>query len=458
MSIDFRTLAQKQHTYFKSGATRSYKFRIEQLKAFRAAIKRNEQKLNDALYADLNKSPHEIYMTEIGPALSELRFIKNHLKQWMKPKPVPGMLFSFPSSGEVIREPYGTALIISPWNYPFWLSTVPVIGAMAAGNCVILKPSELTSNTSSVMKKMFEETFSHEYFAVVEGDAEVSRQLINLPPDYIFFTGSTRVGKIVAQSAARNLIPFTLELGSKSPCIIDETANIKLSVRRMMWGKAITSGQTCVAPDYLLVHEKIINAVVSETRKVLEDFYPGGALNDPHYPCIINEKNYSRLIHLMESGNILLGGKTDAGKRKIEPTLLGGVSLDDAVMKEEIFGSLLPVISFNSVEDVIQAVNHNPNPLSLYIFSKNKKFQRRLLQEISFGGALINDTIEHLGNHYLPFGGIGGSGLGAYHGKFSFDAFSHKKAVMNKGTWIDLNFRYKPYSSIKEKVMRAFLR
>ncbi|MFI5134557.1 MAG: aldehyde dehydrogenase family protein, partial [Chitinophagales bacterium] len=340
----------------------------------------------------------------------------------------------------------------------FWLSAVPMIGAMAAGNCVILKPSELTLNTSSVMKEMFDETFPAEFVAVAEGDAEVSQQLLNLPPDYIFFTGSTAVGKIVAQTAVKNLIPFTLELGGKSPCIIDETANVKLSVKRMMWGKVITSGQTCVAPDYLLVHEKILNEVVREIKNVLGKFYPGGAINDPDYPCIINEKNYSRLIRLMPSGKILLGGKTDDSKRKIEPTLLGEVSLDDAVMKEEIFGSLLPVIPFNSADDVIHAVNQNPNPLSLYIFSRNKKFQHRLLKELSFGGALINDTIEHLGNHYLPFGGIGGSGLGAYHGEFSFDTFSHRKAVMKKGTWIDLGFRYKPYSRVKERVMRTFLR
>jgi len=458
MQSDFATIIQKQHDFFKGGNTRSYSFRREQLKKLRSAILKNETIINEALHADLNKSDHESYSTEVGPTLSELRFIGDHLEDWMKPVTVPGMLFSFPSSGKILYEPYGTVLIISPWNYPIWLSLVPMIGAMAAGNCVILKPSEISFHTSGILNKILSETFPTEYIAVAEGTAEVSQQLMDLPPDYIFFTGSTPVGKIVAQAAAKNLVPYTLELGGKSPCIIDEKADMKLSVKRMLWGKMINSGQTCVAPDYLLVHEKIKNEVIDEIKNVLDKFYPEGALNDPDYPCIINEKNYSRLKSLIQSGKILLGGKMDDAERKIEPTLLGELNWNDPVMKEEIFGSLLPVITFNSVDDVIAAVNHHPNPLAFYIFSTDKKFQRRLLNELSFGGALINDTIEHLGNHYLPFGGVRSSGLGVYHGKFSFEIFSHKKAVMKKGTWIDLNFRYKPYNKTKEWVMRTFLR
>lgn len=454
----FSSLVEKQRSYFQSGITRPYKFRREQLKLLRAAIRKYEGRITEALKADLGKAPGESYMTEIGPVLAELRFIKNHLREWMEPQRVPGMIYSFPSRGIIYPEPYGIALIIAPWNYPFWLSVNPVLGAIAAGNCVILKPSEGASHTASAMKKMFDETFPSEIISVVEGGPEVSQQLIELPPDYIFYTGGTIVGKIVAQAASKNLIPYTLELGGKSPCIIDESADLKLAARRIVWGKAITAGQTCVAPDYLLIHKNARDAFVNEVKKALNQFYPAGALNDEEYPRIINRKHFDRLKGLMQDGKILLGGKWDEARFKIEPTLLEDVNWNHAIMKEEIFGPLLPVISFDTVNEVIATINHQPKPLSLYVFSGNKKFQQRILQEVSYGGASVNDTIEHLGNSYLPFGGIGTSGIGAYHGKWSFDTFTHYKGVMKKGTWIDLPFRYKPFTKMKGWVMRMFMR
>jgi aldehyde dehydrogenase (NAD+) len=458
MRDDLNELFQKQCDFFRSGATRSLRFRKQQLKKLYDLLRDHETLLCQALRADLNKGEMESYGTEIGPTRSEIRFLLRHLSDWMRPQHVTGMIFSFYSRGMILHEPYGTVLILSPWNYPVWLSLVPLAGAMAAGNCVILKPSEVSSHTSAALKKLFDATFPPEYISVVEGSAETSRQLINLPPHYIFFTGSTAVGKIVAQEAAASLTPFTLELGGKTPCIIDATANLKLSARRIMWGKSITAGQTCVAPDYLLVQEDVKDKLVDEIRNVLDQFYPGGALNDPDYPCIIDTRHYERLKNLMRNGKILHGGKSDDQRRLIEPTLIGDLHAGDPAYSEEIFGPLLPVITFRSIEDIVTMVNRYPYPLSLYIFSNDKKFQDRLLREIPFGGALINDTIEYLGNHHLPFGGIRSSGFGRYHGRFSFETFSHRKAVMKKATWIDLNFRYKPFNKTKERIMRTFLR
>ncbi|MEO6167918.1 MAG: aldehyde dehydrogenase [Chitinophagales bacterium] len=453
------TMLQNQRTYFQSGATRSAAFRLKQLKTFYVAIKKYENELNEALQKDLNKAPQESYNTEIGPALSEITHLRNNLKGWMEPQQVPGMIFSFPSSGKIYTEPYGSVLIIAPWNYPFWLSAVPIAGALSAGNCVVLKPSELAPATSAVMKKMLEEIFNPEYVAVVEGDATISTQLLEQSFDYIFFTGSTTVGKVVAQAAAKNLIPYTLELGGKSPCIVDKEVNVSLAARRLLWGKMINSGQTCVAPDFVYVHREVQEQLVSEMKKVLQQFYPQGALNDSTYPRIVNEKHYQRLMTLLKSGgNILWGGKSNDTNHLIEPTIIGGVGWNDTIMKEEIFGPLLPLLPYDNLDEVIHAVNTQPKPLSLYIFSNNKKLQQRIIREVPFGGGLINDTIEHLGNPHLPFGGTGTSGQGAYHGKYSFDTFSHHKSVMKKGTWLDLSFRYPPYRKISLRLAKLLLR
>lgn len=458
MSIPANIL-QTQRNFFQSGATRSAAFRMQQLKSFYDTIKKYEDKLNDVLRKDLNKAPQEAYNTEIGPALSEITHLRKNLKEWMEPKQVPGMIFSFPSSGIIYKEPYGSVLIIAPWNYPFWLSAVPIAGALAAGNCVVLKPSELAPATSAVMKQLLEEIFNPEYVAVVEGDATVSTQLLELSFDYIFFTGSTPVGKVVAQAAAKNLTPYTLELGGKSPCIVDREANVALAARRLLWGKMINSGQTCVAPDYVYVHRDVQEQLIAEMKKVLQQFYPSGAMEDDDYPRIVNEKHYQRLIALLQSGGkILWGGKSNAAKHFIEPTIIGNIGWNDTLMKEEIFGPLLPVLPYDQLDEVIREVNAQPKPLSLYIFSNNKKVQQRIIREVSFGGGLINDTIEHLGNPHLPFGGIGTSGHGSYHGKYSFDTFSHHKSVMKKGTWLDLSFRYPPYRKISLWLAKLLLR
>lgn len=458
MANEFRSLIEKQRTYFKSGITRSFRFRLQQLNFLRSVLKKNETALCDALHADLHKSWQESYMTEIGPVLAEQRFIRNHLKEWMRVQHVPGMIYSFPSKGMIMPEPYGTVLIISPWNYPVWLSLNPILGAIAAGNCVMLKPSELSSHTSAALKKMFIENFPAEFISVVAGGPEISQELIDLPPDYLFFTGSIPVGKIVAQAAAKNLVPVTLELGGKSPCVIDESADLSLAAKRITWGKCITAGQTCVAPDYLLVHRKIKDHLIREIKNALDLFYPEGALKNAAYPSIISDRHYQRLKGMMKEGKILLGGNFDDATMKIEPTLFADLTDDSMMMKEEIFGPLLPVIIFDSLDEVVETIGRQPNPLAFYIFSGNKKFCQQLLREIPFGGASVNDTIEHLGNPYLPFGGIGNSGTGAYHGKYSFDTFTHYKSVMKKATWIDLNLRYLPLTSFKKWMLRNFLR
>lgn len=455
----FATLLDQQHAFFRSGATRHADFRIKQLKLLYQAIKKYEDRLFDALHADLNKAPQEAYNTEIGPALAEINFLRKNLRNWMAPQQFPGMLFSFPSSARIYAEPYGSVLIMAPWNYPFWLSFVPLAGALAAGNCIVLKPSELAPATAAVMQQLVTETFDPALVAVANGDLPVSEQLLELQFDYLFFTGSTTVGSIVAQSAAKKLIPYTLELGGKSPCIVDRDANVKLAALRLLWGKTINSGQSCVAPDFMFVHRSIKNDLVSEMERVLKRFYPDGAISDPQYACIISERHYQRLQRLLKSGGkVYIGGNSRDADRKMEPTIIGEVGWNDAVMKEEIFGPLLPILEFENIDEVIQQLNAQPKPLALYMFSGSSKMQERIIREVPFGGGIINDTIEHLGNHYLPFGGLGSSGQGAYHGKFSFDTFSHRKGVMKKGTWIDINFRYPPYKKFNFSLARFFLK
>lgn len=455
----YSELLAQQRDYYRTGATRSSAFRRAQLGKLYNGIDKYETKLNDALRSDLNKAPQEAFNTEIGPSLSEIKFLRRNVSEWMRPQAVPGMIFSFPSSAKIYTEPYGNVLVISPWNYPAWLSLVPLAGAITAGNCVILKPSELAPATAAVIKELMEEIFDPEYVAVVEGDATVSTQLLDLQFDYIFFTGSTAVGKIVAQAAAKKLIPYTLELSGKTPCIVDKDANIALAAKRLLWGKMINCGQTCVAPDYIYVHRSVEGQLIEAMKKVMLRFFPNGALNANDYPRMINQHHFDRLLRLIKSGPaIISGGGYDAAKLSIEPTIMGPVQWGDEVMQEELFGPLLPVLAYDDLAEVIQHINDRPKPLSLYIFSGHRKLRQRIIREISFGGGLINDTVEHLGNHYLPFGGIGFSGQGAYHGKHSFDTFSHKKGIMKKGTWLDLNFRYRPYNKISLLIARIFMK
>ena len=454
---DLSTLLAQQQACFASGATRPHAFRQQMLRRLLQAIKAEEAAITAALAADFGKPPFETYATEIGVLLSEIRCTLRHLKKWMKPQRVQPSLFNFPSQDAIHPEPYGVSMIVGAWNYPFQLALAPVIGSIAAGGCAILKPSELTPATSALISQLIGRHFPAEYLAVVQGGAEVSQALLALPFDKIFFTGSIPVGKLVAQAAARQLIPVTLELGGKSPCLVDETADLKRSARRIAWGKYLNAGQTCVAPDYLLVQDSILPAFLEQLAATLTEFYGADPAQSPDYARIINDKHFRRLCQLMEGTRIYAGGQTDAVRHYIAPTVLTEVSWQHPVMQEEIFGPLQPVLPFRSIDDAIAQVNAQPKSLALYLFSKNKKNQAAVLARTSSGAACINETITHLVNPHLPFGGVGPSGQGSYHGQASFEAFTHQKSVLRKPFRPDLPLRYPPYGKDKLKwVKKAF--
>ncbi len=447
-----------QRRYFLSHATLEVEFRLKALSCLRKAILKWEPRLVEALRADLGKSSTESYMSEIGMVLAGLRDVRRHLRRWARGYRVMAPPAQFPSTCRVVPEPYGVSLVISPWNYPVLLALDPLVGALAAGNTCVLKPSELAPATAEVLGQMLAETFPPEYVAVVQGGVEVSNALLAESFDYIFFTGSPRVGHIVMEAAARHLTPLTLELGGKSPCIVDETADVRMAARRIAFGKILNVGQTCVAPDYALVHINCKGAFINAFREEVEQMLGEEPLKNPNYPCIINERHFERIVHLMKVGVAMVGGKADAATRRIEPTLLVDVPEDAPCMQEEIFGPLLPVITYESIEEVENFILSRPKPLACYIFTGNRMLEKRLLKHLSFGGGCVNDTIIHLAVPGLPFGGVGNSGMGAYHGKASFDTFSHKKSVLRKGTWLDLPFRYQPFTRFKELILRLFLR
>jgi aldehyde dehydrogenase (NAD+) len=438
-------IVKRQKEYYQTGATKEVSFRIEQLKKLKKLLKNHEKEIFDALEKDFSKPPFETYGTELGILYTELDHLIKHVASWAKPKTVSGSLINFPSKNTVYSEPYGVALVIGAWNYPIQLTLNPVIGAMAAGNCVIAKPSEMASRSSAIMARFINEAFDPGYLHVVEGAAETSQQLLDAPPDYIFFTGSTRVGKIIMKAAAEHLIPVTLELGGKSPAIVDETADLHTAAKRIAWGKFVNAGQTCVAPDYLYVHSSVQSQLMDELRQSIKEFYGTNPAQSPDYPRIINDDHFNRLTDFLNNGTITAGGEHASDERYIAPTILSDVSWNDAVMQEEIFGPVLPVLSYEEIEEAINQINTRPKPLALYLFSETKSRQQRIINEIPFGGGCINDSIAHLGNHNLPFGGIGNSGMGSYHGKASFDVFSHRKSIMKKTTWFDVPLRYPPY-------------
>ncbi len=450
-------LFNSQKEYFLKGDSKAISFRRKQLKKLRTAIKQSESKISKALFDDLNKSPFEAYSTEIGFVLEEIRYHLRHLNHWVKSESVSNPITNFPGSAYLTHEPKGTVLIIAPWNYPMQLLIAPLVGAISAGNTVILKPSELAVNTAKIMEEVINTCFEKEYVHVVNGGVETSKHLLSLEFDHIFFTGSTHVGRIVAQEAAKKLIPVTLELGGKSPCIVDKDADVKLAARRIIWGKLINAGQTCIAPDYLFVHEKIKGKLIPELIKAVKSFYGEDVEQSPDYPRIINEPNVHRLAHLIEGAEIIHGGKYDLSSRYFEPTILNNVDFKMPVMQQEIFGPVLPVITFRELDEVIKQSNKMPKPLAMYFFSKNKKNQQKIIKNLQSGGVCINDTIMHIVNSKLPFGGTGHSGIGAYHGKFSFTTFSHAKSVVKKGTWLDVPIRYAPFKnklSIIKKLMK----
>ena len=430
-------------------------FRKESLKKLLHNIIENEGAIIKALYDDFKKPAFEAVLTETNYVISDLKETIKNIDSWTKPKKVFASLLNFPSSDYIYSEPYGNVLILSPWNYPFQLALCPLVAAVAAGNKVTLKPSELTPNTSNIISKIITETFAAKDVEVITGDATIAQQLLNQRWDYIFFTGSVAVGKIVAKAAAENLTPVTLELGGKSPCIVDETANLELSARRIVWGKIINAGQTCVAPDYILVHHKMKDTFVKFLIQEIEKALGTNPEESPDFARIINLKNWQRQLSLLENQTILFGGQSNKETLYLAPTLLDEPKMDSLVMTEEIFGPILPILSYESKSDIEKIISSFEKPLSLYLFSQNKSFINEVLQKYSFGGGCINDTVIHLVNNRLPFGGVGNSGMGAYHGKLSFDIFSHKKAIVKKGTWLDLQMRYAPYKDKLKTIQKV---
>lgn len=437
-------LIRQQRDFFQTGKTKEVAFRRAQLKTLKQAITEYESAIVQALQADLSKPVFETYISEIW-VLREIDYAIKRLKSWTKPQKAAVPLEQHPASAYVYPEPLGIVLIIGTWNYPFQLVISPVVGAIAAGNCAILKPSELAPHTSAVLAQLISKYFEPAYIAVLEGDVETSQQLLAHKFDHIFFTGSTAVGKIVMQAAAEQLTPVTLELGGKSPCIVDTDINLELAARRITWGKFINAGQTCIAPDYLLVNQAIKLDLLTAIQNCIREFYGDNPATSPDYARIINQKHFSRLVALLQPGKIMTGGDTNATERYIAPTVIDGVSLESPVMQEEIFGPILPVLTYTDIAEAIAIVNHRPKPLTLYLFSNNTNLQQRVCQETSSGSVCINDTIVQFAVPSLPFGGIGHSGIGSYHGKASFDTLSHYKSVMRRPFWLDIKLRYAPY-------------
>ncbi len=427
-------------------------FRKKSLIQLLLSIQNHEEEITKALYDDFKKSAFESYLTEINYVISELKATIKNIDKWAKPQLVLPSLLNFPSTDYIYKEPFGKVLVIAPWNYPFQLALCPAIAAIASGNQVVIKPSELTPNTSKIIAKIISETFDTNHVEVIEGGIETSEKLLSQRWDYIFFTGSVAVGKVVAKTAAENLTPVTLELGGKNPCIIDETANIRLAAKRIVWGKFLNAGQTCIAPDYLLVHKKIKPQFIEYLKEEIQLAYSENPQNSPDYPRIVNEKNWNRLCQMLIGETILFGGKTSVSDYYLEPTLIDEPKQNSLVMKDEIFGPILPILAFETEEDLEKIIKHYEKPLGFYVFSGNKKFAKKLMKNYSFGGGCINDTMIQFTNNRLPFGGVGHSGIGAYHGKRSFDIFSHHKAVVVKATWLDIPIRYAPYGEKLKKI------
>jgi len=439
-----KTIVNNQKLYFSKEETRDISFRKKQLEKLYKSIKQHENEILNALKADLNKSAFEAYETEIGMVYEELKFMLKNIKNFSKPRRIKTPLMHFPSKSYQYQDPYGCVLIMSPWNYPFQLTLVPLIGALAAGNCAVVKPSNYAKETSRVILKILSE-FPQEYIAVVEGGRDVNNALLEEKFDYIFFTGSPLVGKLVMEKSAQHLTPMTLELGGKSPCIIDKTVKIDLAAKRVAWGKLLNSGQTCVAPDYIIVHESIKNEFINALKKYIEVFYGKNPEKNPEYPKIINKIHFDRLSELINNSDNVYGGKINSETYQIAPAIIENCRWDSLVMKDEIFGPIFPIISYNNLDEIIKQINSRPKPLALYCFTESKTIENKILKSVLYGGGCINDTVVHLANPYLSFGGVGESGLGKYHGKESFYTFSHTKSVLKRGTSSDINLRYAPY-------------
>jgi len=444
---DLNSTLKNLRGFYDSGATLSYEFRKKQLETFEQAIIKYDDEINDALYTDLKKSKEETWATETGLLMGEIKNANKNLRNWMKPKKVPAGLVTFPSSAKIYSDSLGVVLIIAPWNYPLQLCLIPLVGAIAGGNCAVLKPAEYAPATEQIIVKIMEEIFPGDYIKVITGQgAEIVPAMISrFRFDHIFYTGSVAVGKEIYRLAAKDLVPVTLELGGKSPCIVYADADIKVAAKRIILGKFLNAGQTCIAPDYILVHETAKDKLLNELRGAIQNFYTHDPSSGYGYGKIINENRFKKLLGFLTKEKIFYGGKNDERSLYIEPTILINVSSNDDVMKEEIFGPILPVLSFATTEHAMQIVQQNKNPLAFYLFTGNKKTEEEWLKKIPFGGGCVNNTVWHFTNEHLPFGGIGNSGLGAYHGKNTFKLFTHAKPVLKTATWLDPALKYPPF-------------
>lgn len=454
-------IVQRQREFFMTGATLDVDYRVDALKRLRGAIKAHEKDIADALYKDLRKSELESYMSETGMVLDEIKYELKHIRKWSRTKRVKTPIAQFISKSFVVPQPYGVVLVMAPWNYPVQLCLEPLVGAVAAGNVAIVKPSAYAAEVSRCLANIVEEVFPPEYVAVVEGGREQNTQLLEEKFDYIFFTGSETVGKIVMEKASRHLTPVSLELGGKSPVIVDRTANLEVSARRLAFGKYLNAGQTCVAPDYLLIERSVKDNFLECFERAVSEFFPKGDFSN--MPVIVNDRHFKRLMDAIDASKakgakVFIGGNGDTGSRFIEPTVLDNVTWDSPIMEQEIFGPILPVIEYDNLDDVLDIIKQRPKPLALYLFSNDKAAQRKVLSSVPYGGGCVNDTIIHLATPYMGFGGVGESGMGSYHGKRSFDTFTHYKSIVKKSNVIDLPMRYHPYSEKKlafiKKVMK----
>jgi aldehyde dehydrogenase (NAD+) len=454
--MDIQELVLSQRRFFQSGVTKDIHFRLAMLKKLDTALHANEKLVMDALKADLNKSVTESYLSEVGIVYEEIRYFLHHTKRLTKPKRVATPIKLFAATSYRMAEPFGNVLIMSPWNYPFQLAIVPLIGAIAAGNTAIVKPASYTPTVSQAIATILSAVFPPEYIAVVLGGRLENQALLEQRFDYIFFTGSSTVGRLVMEKASRYLTPVTLELGGKSPCIVDSIKNIPLTARRIAFGKFLNAGQTCVAPDYCLVEQSLMAPLVAAIKTEIVKFFGASPLTNPDFPKIVNQGHVDRLNALIAPETILVGGLSQDGR--IEPTLLGPVSPSAPIMQEEIFGPILPIIPYTDRQEVFRLVLVNEKPLALYLFTDDKNFEKEVVERLSFGGATINDTIMHFASGTLGFGGVGASGMGRYHGVYSFETFSHYKGVLKRAQWIDLAFRYHPYTKSKEDLLRTFIK
>ena len=456
--LEMQAILQKQRAYFKTGATLPLKFRIDALKKLQSYIKKNEQEITSALTTDLGKSAIEGFMCEIGLVLSEISYMLKNIKKFAADEKKKTCITNFAAKSYVKKSPRGVILIMSPWNYPFLLTLEPLVDALAAGNTAIIKPSAYSAATSKVIDKMMKECFAPEYVTVITGGRAENQSLLEQKFDYIFFTGSHKVGREVMKKAADNFTPVTLELGGKSPCIVDKTAKIALAAKRIVWGKFLNCGQTCVAPDFILCHESIKTELITALKQQILVQFGVVPLANNSYGKIINKKHFDRICSLIDPSKIVCGGKSDAAILKIEPTIMDNISWKDPVMTQEIFGPVLPVLTYSTEEELLHILNSRARPLALYLFTTNQALEQKILSRCSFGGGCVNDTIVHLATNNMGFGGVGESGMGAYHGKVGFDTFSHTKTIVNKKNWIDIKMRYQPYTGAKERVLRRFLK